>query len=62
MDDDPNPVVLAELSLYLGLHHAACGDHERADKALQAHASLAHYLAEWVKEQARDGPEEAGEG
>ncbi len=54
MDDDPHPVVLAELALYLGLHHAACGDHERADELLSAHAWLLRYLIDWVKERAAE--------
>ncbi len=62
MDDAPNPVVLAELSLYLGLHHAALGEHERAGEILGAHASLLSYLVDWVKERAAEERREAGEG
>ncbi len=54
MNDDPNPVVLAELSLYLGHYHAACGDQEGADKSLSIHASLMHALTEAVREMAAE--------
>ncbi len=63
MNDAPNPVVLAELTLYLGLYQAARGDHKRADKTLSAHGALMHQLAEWVEEWDPDATaEEAGEG
>ena len=55
MNDQPNPVVLAELSLYLALYKSACGDLEKADTYLQAHASLMLELADHVKELQEDG-------
>ncbi len=54
MNDDPNPVVQAELSLYLGYYHAACGNHERATDSLSIHESLMCALIEWVRERAPD--------